>query len=1664
MKMSFYRRPLDVILGRMTDAWQESQPSHLRHLSIIRDADLHQRASHYVYRSIGNFEEAHRQGQTSWEAIGIEKNHSKANASRTASEQDLDKWGFPKISDGHLVNGTGCASLKQCVQAAPFIGAHDVTPKRTKARANLTGSPGMRRGFPTPRRLPFTEAHDNMVIGKKRKRADTPHKSQVHQSSDFSTAKDPSTTVNKKTSKYESVPRKITKNSRQWQDFKDRAWAVARRAMSLETLGSSQTNIRQNSAGSEATQWHRHKENEDDKSQFDISDNVSIVPGLDSRLIKLHNSLLNMEVPGFYLNPPQRMLSKKGRPPRQMYAVIKSDQLQSFDWFENIDEDNASNSPLTKNKRKANPIQESRGTLKRQREIPRRLSLQDGHLPPTQDNSVKKNERVALSGHASAKKAFSEENEKHNVGQGTHDPQRASQGLTKNGGDSGTESDSNLSYNTASITPDLPTSADDRSAHTVDNDTNQRQFVSPKALTQRNHFKKQMPRDGKAQQEIGSRHLSSVKTKSSLQDTQPVQNDITETSARNEIDRPLNASESRAMVDITETLHERRKGFSSEAQMYDDATKTISQPLRHTDRKKGKPRVRKQFKVGLKRHSGSLAHRRQQTIMDIIQQAGGVFPGDREILGPFRTAWAKFDNKTLIDAQTIIRAIKSMVQKGAIKKLFFAARIPQGITTTKSILCLPEFTPTSQKVKNLETKMIASGRNLYIPEGIEVAPDFKRLGSGNTNLSASRQNSFMPLKSRINTPNTLREDSGEPAWKKWAAENIESSFALHDNQEEHRTSRWSSAEDVSDEDDSDDESVSTDLEQATMQFHFELKNYTFQPEMIRRFPNTAPVEHGPQPIDPVLEPKPPYPARTLPKERRPFVAAHAWVARIDVGAPAWKGRLRKDGLYPTLTSPKQSFQQRTGTFSTDFCVLGKPRPLLSIQPPLSKEFEQQMPQNVEDMLARQFDQRRQTRVHTQGNPLGEIEEVARWEKENQDLFTSEKQLAQPRFFNVSMSAPTRFADASARKRKGNDIYFLEENPRKRARMHESFEQQSSRLEPERMRSGNDQEQSITPPETALAGHYRKQKTPITRSSKNRRRTRHHRPSPPIEDSYVEDSLPVSRLKFPEITEGEIWRLFVILVAESVLLSRQHHRANHDWSLIAKLFGKKDFDAYHLRTRWSNLKKRYAAGYQQMEREFEDLYLAAYERNEICRINYEDIKSFDWQSTITYMLEHLKSAIEPDTTNLPSSATNLRIDPEPALYYEPSKSKQFNPRTIPSIAESVLADTTFTVPDNPSLKKKQTHFCPNKIAKSHVRANFLTPTQDLDPPAAREVISHFLEADLEASIKDFESAKVLRPTYKPGRVGPGRNWKLTALHDAAFSDQAIRDAPRVFNDALEYTRDLDTAFAPSDTSSADVGVDRYTEAPWHKPTPSHMLALLNLAAHRRVDLTPHIPAISTEMHGTPSCPPDALSMWGLVRAQDGWMYNSRLVDKERISWPVHIRPTSSYHARPTGLQGEWLGVPSADEVKGLIEGGAVPYFCTVHGEVSPLLWRKMVFPVLSVVALNPGTTADVVAKRLGKASAVEAWEVELMLEILEGRGVAGRVGGLNGSPAGHGGGEGTARGWMVKEGWWGILAGAVEHETGEAQDRDDDVGDAAASPAWEDGRGVAGEAADEALDV
>ena len=121
---------------------------------------------------------------------------------------------------------------------------------------------------------------------------------------------------------------------------------------------------------------------------------------------------------------------------------------------------------------------------------------------------------------------------------------------------------------------------------------------------------------------------------------------------------------------------------------------------------------------------GSVAVLRRKIIIEIIDQCGGVFPGDREIWQPFCDVWKTRIGGGKPDHRTVLAAVKYLVDSGKLRKLKFTFS-HQGVATTGSIITRPDIPPTDPKVKDLRQKMIhhvhtSSRPKPYVPKEAEI--------------------------------------------------------------------------------------------------------------------------------------------------------------------------------------------------------------------------------------------------------------------------------------------------------------------------------------------------------------------------------------------------------------------------------------------------------------------------------------------------------------------------------------------------------------------------------------------------------------------------------------------------------------------------------------------------------------------------------------------------------------------------------------------------------------------------------------------------------------------------------------------------------------------------------------------------------------------------------
>ncbi|KAF1981260.1 hypothetical protein K402DRAFT_467670 [Aulographum hederae CBS 113979] len=94
-----WRKPVDVVLARLSDAWEISQAPHLRYMGIVRDLAMDRRIARYVYRTFEHHAKLVAAGYSTWPAV------ASAKAPKAEETLELDEWGFPVLSQSLFIRG-----------------------------------------------------------------------------------------------------------------------------------------------------------------------------------------------------------------------------------------------------------------------------------------------------------------------------------------------------------------------------------------------------------------------------------------------------------------------------------------------------------------------------------------------------------------------------------------------------------------------------------------------------------------------------------------------------------------------------------------------------------------------------------------------------------------------------------------------------------------------------------------------------------------------------------------------------------------------------------------------------------------------------------------------------------------------------------------------------------------------------------------------------------------------------------------------------------------------------------------------------------------------------------------------------------------------------------------------------------------------------------------------------------------------------------------------------------------------------------------------------------------------------------------------------------------------------------------------------------------------
>ncbi|GAT29119.1 TFIIIC transcription initiation factor complex subunits Tfc3 [Aspergillus luchuensis] len=278
----------------------------------------------------------------------------------------------------------------------------------------------------------------------------------------------------------------------------------------------------------------------------------------------------------------------------------------------------------------------------------------------------------------------------------------------------------------------------------------------------------------------------------------------------------------------------------------------------------------------------------------------------------------------------------------------------------------------------------------------------------------------------------------------------------------------------------------------------------------------------------------------------------------------------------------------------------------------------------------------------------------------------------------------------------------------------------------------------------------------------------------------------------------------------------------------------------------------------------------------------------------------------------------------------------------------------------------------EVVKTWVRANVVTPEEKYRPAEARQALEMFGEHVVQQALQSLVTERALSMGNR-GRITPGRNYDVTEYFLLALGRRRVIESTELRRAQRFKTEILD----PTLRKQGYMDIDYNAED-------GDMLVVINLFAAGRVVLHPR--DVPREKYGL----------------TDGG-YLTRQIDKDKLRFSMEVRPAKSYvYGNPIQEKMRSLVAPRPQGVDAATQLPAkIPLWYDIHGSFVRVLWDMALAAVVGCVATRPGINASVIAGMLKPT--MGEWEVQLLLEWLEGVGVATQE-----------------SGWVVREWWWMVL--------------------------------------------
>lgn len=953
---------------------------------------------------------------------------------------------------------------------------------------------------------------------------------------------------------------------------------------------------------------------------------------------------------------------------------------------------------------------------------------------------------------------------------------------------------------------------------------------------------------------------------------------------------------------------------------------------------------------------GSINLLRRKVLMEIMDKAGGAYPGGAVIWYPFVTLWMKKGNKEKPDMKTVQNACRQLVDTGHLRQLTFSGRNNKGLTVTKTLLIKPDMSPDHPVVKEMQKRFLAMDSHEPRPgfcENVEIDRLLTR--------SSGRPHGDPPRRQRFSFP-----------VEKGAHFNLQQKPASIANEETRRTNRIQREFLRSLEAEARIEAriEATEQEELALPGVRRLMTLSRPPVLdTRAIPQTS-----------IMRPYIPAEKREPPKLRTPIIRADR--TRKTTSAT---------GLYAMLMKPPQHFHLASGTFSTGSCSL-KTRKSRYTQPIVNAE------KSVTELhkLAQEGEVSLEDSNTTEDGPNAifntKVDKILRWELDHEGAF--QRNLEGQEY--IDQTIPGDFETAPIH---GNIRFMDGQHP------HYKTPAKSSTAKPTTKRSeALRNRQSVLEPaiasavatnaNTELPKRKSKQRRAL-HSNVDRRLAKLDGASTAATSTSVTatatgspekqaESTPRQRSRRPRfvrsLPDELIRNLMVAIVAVRVLVGGTESRVI-DWHLVAKAFPDQESSFIIGRARRVLSKNRLQMA--KMHRDFQERFLEAYEKDEVPRINYFDLESYDWPAILDWGRTQLDFSPSERVPDLP--ATRQQFDSVFELREEPLTARDELFQAVHGVTinkkRSLMAQNPFSIPlekdPSPKSSKRKAELTLLENAKSWVRANVITPEKTYRPNEANDVLQRFGEPMLKRATQILLNERVISSTNR-GRLTPGRNYDISDNFLQILSRKRGIDSMQLRQASDFKSNILDPELQRTGTTHLKYSAED-----------GDILALINLFATGHIQLRPQ------------DAPRDK---FGLTSGS----YLTRQIDKKMFRFPVHIIPTKKYvHGDPIRDKAAAVAIMPAPSSSGPGLPHQTPLWYDMNGNLEPNLWKMVVGPILGCLVTCPGLNAHLLAGMIKPI--MGAWEI---LKILQWMAEVGIV---------KADGEGETASWKLQQSWWMIPA-------------------------------------------